>query len=215
MEIAMEEARRALVIDEVPIGCAVFYRGECIDRSHNLTNTLKDPLAHAEMISLQRIPADILAEVELYVTCEPCIMCLALIIKLRIKKVIYSCCNPRFGGLSVFIEQKILTPHKTDEVITSLSTEENALNTSQVNTNSTVNEVSDTSLTSNNSSTQYLYAMNSKSVEHSVEMCYIPDEEAISLLKEFYTHENIRAPTEKRKYKTEKKLKIFKNGTGE
>ncbi|KAI5179723.1 tRNA-specific adenosine deaminase 2 [Nematocida sp. AWRm80] len=96
----MEQAEIALLQEEVPIGCAVYYKGKCIDKAHNLTNKNKDPLAHAEILCLKRVPKKILSEIELFITCEPCIMCLSVIIKLGIPKIAYSCANTRFGGIS-------------------------------------------------------------------------------------------------------------------
>lgn len=109
MDIAIEEAKKALEIEEVPIGCAVIYRGKCIEKAHNLTNTLRDPLAHAEMLVLRRIKEEVLRESEIFITCEPCIMCLAALVKVKAKRVVYGCANTRFGGVSVLPVLKILS----------------------------------------------------------------------------------------------------------
>ncbi|OAG28925.1 tRNA-specific adenosine deaminase 2 [Nematocida displodere] len=103
MDIALAEAEKAFKKEEVPIGCALFHRGVCIDKAHNLTNADKDPLSHAEMLCFQRLGKEYRpSEVEVVVTCEPCIMCMSLLLKLGIKKLTYGCKNPRFGGLTVF-----------------------------------------------------------------------------------------------------------------
>ncbi|KAI5185868.1 tRNA-specific adenosine deaminase 2 [Nematocida homosporus] len=107
MDIAFSEAEKALSLEEVPIGCAILYQGHCLEKAHNLTNTRKDPLAHAEMIALARIPPHLYPEIELFITCEPCIMCCALIHKLGVQKVTFACTNTRFGGISVFSVSKL------------------------------------------------------------------------------------------------------------
>ncbi|KAI5171106.1 tRNA-specific adenosine deaminase 2 [Nematocida sp. LUAm3] len=111
MDIAIEEAKKALKIEEVPIGCAVMHKGVCIEKAHNLTNTLRDPLAHAEILVLRRIKEEVLLESEIFITCEPCIMCLAALVKVKAKKIVYGCANTRFGGVSVLPVLDIL-PHK-------------------------------------------------------------------------------------------------------
>lgn len=104
MDIAVAEAQKALAEKEVPVGCAVFYNGNCIDRAHNLTNKNRDPLAHAEMLCLGRLESVKYDPkmLSLFVTCEPCIMCMAAILKLGVGKVTYACKNTRFGGLTVY-----------------------------------------------------------------------------------------------------------------
>lgn len=188
MDIALEEAKKALEKEEVPIGCAVFYRGNCIDKAHNLTNKNKDPLAHAEVLCLERIDSNILSEIELYVTCEPCVMCLALILKMGIKKVVYGCINPRFGGLSLFKREGIL---QSDE------TRKNDETSAE--------------------STEYFHPNQNYSSSFSIspnilQMSFQENPDSITLLKGFYLLENERAPVEKRKLKSLRAAKNFKNG---
>jgi len=108
MDIAFEEAEEALKESEVPVGCAVFYEGECVARAHNLTNALKNPLAHAEMLCLKQIPKEIFPDLEIFVTCEPCIMCMSVLLKIKVKSITFGCINPRFGGVFLHNTQKIL-----------------------------------------------------------------------------------------------------------
>ncbi|KAI5191043.1 tRNA-specific adenosine deaminase 2 [Nematocida sp. AWRm77] len=125
MEIALEEAKAALLKKEVPIGCAVFYNGKCLEKAHNLTNTLRTPLAHAEMLAYQKIRKEIVPDTELFVTCEPCIMCMSMLAKLGVKRITYGCANPKFGGcttynvLSVFpeCEVQIAQSHEKEAVL--------------------------------------------------------------------------------------------------
>lgn len=79
MRLALNEARKALRQQEVPIGAVVVAGGAVIGRGHNLVETLADPTAHAEMQALTAAAATLggkyLQECTLYVTVEPCIMC--------------------------------------------------------------------------------------------------------------------------------------------
>ncbi|KAI5160717.1 tRNA-specific adenosine deaminase 2 [Nematocida ausubeli] len=108
MEVALEEAKKALSMQEVPIGCAVYSGGMLIDKAHNLTNYLRDPLAHAEMLCLERLSDEVLMKSELFITCEPCLMCLAALIKKKVARIVYSCKNPRFGGTSLYVSSGVL-----------------------------------------------------------------------------------------------------------
>lgn len=79
MRLALAEARRAAEEDEIPIGAVVVSRGRVIGRGHNLTETLNDVTAHAEMLAIsaaaQTIGGKYLSDCTLYVTVEPCPMC--------------------------------------------------------------------------------------------------------------------------------------------
>ncbi len=81
MKAALEEAREALSAGEVPIGAVVVADGRIISRGHNLTETLGDATAHAEMIALtsatEALGGKYLRDCTLYVTVEPCPMCAA------------------------------------------------------------------------------------------------------------------------------------------
>ena len=76
MRLALNEARKALAAEEVPIGAVVVSRGAVVGRGHNLVETLSDPTAHAEMQALTAAAATVggkyLPECTLYVTVEPC-----------------------------------------------------------------------------------------------------------------------------------------------
>ena len=79
MKVALDEARRAMALDEVPIGAVVVCRGRIIARAHNLTETLTDVTAHAEMQAITAaanyLGGKYLTDCTLYVTVEPCLMC--------------------------------------------------------------------------------------------------------------------------------------------
>lgn len=221
MDIAINEAKKGLALEEVPIGCAVMYKGKCIDSSHNLTNKNRDPLAHAEMLCLKRLPAELVPEIVLYVTCEPCIMCLALMVKIGVKEVVYGCINPRFGGFSPFIAEGILEIvdyHPAQNRKQKLSKHDQDIkNIKNKNNQDSKNNryLSDRP----DSTIEELYKMHphniirSKYQDKYIDMQYIPDDRSVHLLKAFYLLENTRAPVEKRKIKSTRQVKNFKNET--
>lgn len=114
MDIAIEEAKRALEQEEVPVGCALMKNGVCVKSAHNLTNRLRDPLAHAEVLALRAVEKKDLPHIDLFVTCEPCIMCLSIILKMQVRSVVYACKNIRFGGISVFPVQEVIKDKRTN-----------------------------------------------------------------------------------------------------
>ncbi|MGL5346399.1 MAG: nucleoside deaminase [Peptostreptococcaceae bacterium] len=92
MEEALKEAYKAYEKKETPIGAIIVKDGEIIARGHNLTETLNDCTAHAEIIAIREASKKLggwrLVDCDLYVTMEPCIMCSGAIANSRIKKLI-------------------------------------------------------------------------------------------------------------------------------
>ena len=103
MKLAIEEAKKAWKMDEVPIGAIVVYKGEVIGRGHNLRENEQSPSAHAEMLAIQEASEYLnswrLEDTTLYVTLEPCVMCSGAIVMSRIPHVIYGASDPK-GGCS-------------------------------------------------------------------------------------------------------------------
>ena len=103
MREALAEAARACELGEVPIGAVVVKDGEVIGRGHNLRETSNDPTTHAEMIAIREAAARIghwrLLDTTLYVTLEPCVMCMGAIILARIPRLVYGCRDPRVGAV--------------------------------------------------------------------------------------------------------------------
>lgn len=93
--IALDQAKRALSAKEVPIGCVIVHDDKIIAKAHNLTNTLRNPLAHAEIIALKKI--DIYTDLTCYVNIEPCVMCADILRKIGCK-VFYGVNNAIFGA---------------------------------------------------------------------------------------------------------------------
>lgn len=103
MKLAIEEAKKAWEMDEVPIGAIVVYKDEIIGRGHNLREHEQSPVAHAEMLAIQEAAQYLnswrLEDTTLYVTLEPCVMCSGAIVMSRIPHVVYGATDPK-GGCS-------------------------------------------------------------------------------------------------------------------
>lgn len=90
---AIEQAKLALDKKEVPVGCVFVRDGKIISSSHNLTNYLNDPLAHAEIVSIRQVDC---SNCDVYLTCEPCIMCYGVLRRLSCR-IFFGCFNSVFG----------------------------------------------------------------------------------------------------------------------
>ncbi|OQX56201.1 MAG: tRNA-specific adenosine deaminase [Candidatus Cloacimonas sp. 4484_209] len=103
MREAYREALKAFDEDEVPIGAVVVQNNVIIGRGHNRVEGLRDPTAHAEIIAISAACNTIgdwrLADSAIFVTVEPCLMCIGAIINARIEKVVYGIREPKFGAL--------------------------------------------------------------------------------------------------------------------
>lgn len=101
MQEALQEAKKAFAAGEVPIGAVVVRQGEIIARGHNLRNTAKNPLRHAEMDVINAAAAVVgdwrLEDCVLYVTVEPCPMCAGAIVQARMPKVVFGTRNSKAG----------------------------------------------------------------------------------------------------------------------
>lgn len=101
MKLALTEAKEALARDEVPIGAVVVLNGSVIGRGYNLTQTLNDVTAHAEMQALTAassyLGAKYLNECTLYVTLEPCVMCAGAIAWAQLGTLVYAADDPKKG----------------------------------------------------------------------------------------------------------------------
>jgi tRNA(adenine34) deaminase len=101
MREALREARQALAQDEIPIGAVVVCRDRIIARGHNLTETLHDVTAHAEMQAITAaadyLGGKYLHDCTLYVTLEPCIMCAGALGWSQVSRIVYGAADPRRG----------------------------------------------------------------------------------------------------------------------
>ncbi len=115
MQAALAEARNAGDMNEIPIGAVVVCKGRIIARAHNLTETLNDPTAHAEMqaitMATDALGGKYLADCTLYVTVEPCPMCAAALAWAQIPRIVYGAADPK-RGYSIF-SPSLLHPRTT------------------------------------------------------------------------------------------------------
>jgi len=102
MRAALKAARLAQELGEVPIGAVLVHEGQIIGQGYNLRETSQDPTTHAEMIAIRQGAAHLgswrLLDCTLYVTLEPCVMCMGAIILARIPRVVYGCRDPKVGA---------------------------------------------------------------------------------------------------------------------
>ena len=103
MQHALKLAHKAEVAGEVPVGALVVLNGELVAEGWNQPISSSDPTAHAEIIALraagQKLDNYRLLDAELYVTLEPCPMCVGAMLHARIKRVIYAATDPKTGAL--------------------------------------------------------------------------------------------------------------------
>lgn len=101
MREALKEARKAMEIDEVPVGAVIVCRDRVIGRGHNLTERLTDVTAHAEMQAFTaasgHLGAKYLDECTLYVTLEPCVMCAGAAFWTQIGRIVYGAADEKRG----------------------------------------------------------------------------------------------------------------------
>lgn len=120
MKEAIKEAEKAFAAGEIPIGAIVECNGRIIGRGHNLTESLKDPTAHAEIIAIREAAENLggwrLLNSDIYVTTEPCAMCAGAIVLARLKSVYIGTKDPKSGacGSLMNIPQDNRLNHNTE-----------------------------------------------------------------------------------------------------
>jgi tRNA(adenine34) deaminase len=121
MRLALAEARRALHIGEVPVGAVVVSGGEVVAQGFNQPIHTVDPSAHAEVVALRMAARAIgnyrLIGTTLYVTLEPCLMCVGALILARVGTVVYGVPEPKFGAVrSILRYEQLGLNHRFDAV---------------------------------------------------------------------------------------------------
>ena len=103
MELAVQEALQASQAGEVPVGAVLVQDGEVVARDHNRPISLNDPTAHAEILALRAGAARMgnyrLSGCELYVTIEPCLMCVGAIVQSRVSRLIFGARDEKGGAV--------------------------------------------------------------------------------------------------------------------
>ena len=99
---AIEEAKKAAAIGEIPIGAVIIYKKKAVARAHNLRETLPSATAHAEILAIEEACRVLnrwrLTDCTLYVTAEPCPMCAGAVVNSRLDRIVYGCPDPKGGG---------------------------------------------------------------------------------------------------------------------
>ena len=105
---ALDAARAAAVLGEVPVGAVVVYAGEVIATAHNRREIDHDPLAHAEILAIRAAAAHLgrwrLTGCTLLVTLEPCPMCAGAIVNARLDRLVYGAHDPRAGAAGSLLD---------------------------------------------------------------------------------------------------------------
>ena len=100
---AIQMAKQAIRLDEVPVGAVIVKNDEIIAKTHNLCQTYNDPTAHAEIIAIklaaEKVGAQRLEDCDLYVTLEPCAMCATALSHARIRRIYFGAYDPKSGGI--------------------------------------------------------------------------------------------------------------------
>jgi tRNA(adenine34) deaminase len=103
MRAALAEAAKAAALDEVPIGAVIVHEGAIVGAGFNQPISSHDPTAHAEVVALRAAAAAIgnyrLTGATLYVTVEPCLMCVGALVHARVRRVVYGAAEPKTGAL--------------------------------------------------------------------------------------------------------------------
>lgn len=103
MALALDEARAALVHDDVPVGAVVARGDEVVARAHNRREADADPTAHAELLAVRAAAAALgswrLDGCTLYVTLEPCFMCAGALVNARLPRLVFGATDPKAGAV--------------------------------------------------------------------------------------------------------------------
>ena len=117
MKLALEEARHALHLGEVPVGAVLAQDQEVVSVGFNQPIHTLDPTAHAEVVALRKAAKELrnyrLTGLTLYVTVEPCMMCIGSIVHARIGTLVYGVAEPKFGAVeSILNLEEVRVPHQ-------------------------------------------------------------------------------------------------------
>ncbi len=108
MMLALEEARHAADENEVPVGAVLVFEERVIARNHNRMVQQKDPLAHAELLTMQTAlkthPVKWLLDTTLFVTLEPCVMCAGGLVLARVKRLVIATMDPKAGACGSILD---------------------------------------------------------------------------------------------------------------
>lgn len=131
MQLALEQARAADMLGEVPVGAVVVLNGEVIAAAHNRREVDANPSAHAEFLAMSKAAKTLgrwrLSNCTVYVTLEPCLMCAGLMHQARIERCVYGAADPKAGALgSLYSINEDTRLNHTFEVVAGVCAEESA-----------------------------------------------------------------------------------------
>ena len=130
MNAALVEAAKAAAEGEVPVGAVVVRDGKVIARGHNQPIKTSDPTAHAEVVALRRAARKAgnyrLADCDLYVTVEPCAMCLGALVQARVRRLVFGASDPKAGAVSSVMAFPFDRLNHRPEVVAGVLAEESA-----------------------------------------------------------------------------------------
>ena len=102
MSYALKQAQKAALLGEVPVGAVAVLKNKIIARAHNLRESKQDPLGHAEIYLLSKTAKKLkswrLSGISIYVTLEPCLMCMGALIQARVDRLVFGCFDPKAGA---------------------------------------------------------------------------------------------------------------------
>ena len=128
MKAALEEAKKAALLGEVPVGAVIVKDGEIIARAHNMRETEKNALCHAEVMAIneacRRLGGWRLPGCTLYVTLEPCPMCSGAIVNSRIERVVYGAKDAKAGAFGSVMNFNFYPLNHKPEIITGVMADE-------------------------------------------------------------------------------------------
>jgi tRNA(adenine34) deaminase len=128
MRAALAQAREALVRDEVPVGAVVVAEGGVVGAGFNQPIGGSDPTAHAEIVALRRAAAARanyrLVGTTLYVTVEPCLMCVGALVNARVARLVFGAAEPKFGAVTSLVDLRSLRLNHQIEVVSGILEEE-------------------------------------------------------------------------------------------
>jgi tRNA(adenine34) deaminase len=121
MRLALDEARRARHLGEVPVGAVLVRANEVLATGFNQPIRGLDPTAHAEVVALRQAALVLenyrLPDTTLYVTLEPCLMCVGALLNARVATLVYGAAEPKFGGVRSLLDaRKLATNHRFEVV---------------------------------------------------------------------------------------------------
>lgn len=103
MKVALKEAQKAALLDEVPVGAIIVQNGKIIAKAHNLREKSNDPTSHAEINAIRKASKKLnswrLDKAAIYVTIEPCSMCAGTLLQCRIARIVYGAKDPKGGAI--------------------------------------------------------------------------------------------------------------------